>query len=566
MRRWFYLFIFILIISLFLGCGSDVGHPVTPGDAGVPACRDGTGFNAISGCRQVAINETTGETTVMPLRTANLSLNAVSMLQSSVPAGLEFNPNSVVVNPLEHTASVEVRLRHPMPTIGGLFTAFDVRGIVFGPKLTNADGFTAHLNPNDFTGVPFGYVDGLFGTPDWAANYHARYAGYKYFCDGLGPNDELPVFLRTAAGQANRGSFPEGTQHRRRYDLDWEESDHGYLIFNYAVVGSYSLPIPGASAPFEIDDFGLGTANCAESFSFEGEVSMSTVFYWNEIGGGSFMPEVELWDWQGLGDTELRIEPADGESFTPETLTEFTPGTTAYSGIFTFDNIPVVPLSDEDITLILTATDFSETFGGAWFGNLLPQTNWRYDDYVYTVYEMPLPVMSEPPCLPALLNETFDNPVGWNTGPGSFWNFNTFTPSAADNRSVAICYGFSEGVTVTWCESPWLYVHEDCYDLPLKLKINHHIDMETYYDRCWVELKNGCEEWVKLEPYCGLLYCLGEWWDGYHEDDFSLFELEGVKGGDSIRIRFVTHTLDGNANCVQDGYHGWQIYDALITD
>lgn len=538
----------------------------SPGDSTQSINPDNANRYALAGCWQVAIDESTGDILVLPMREAQLSLNALNMLQTSAPIGLEINPNSVTVYPSEHRVSLEVRLRHPMPSLGGLFTAFDVRGIVFGPELVNADGFTAQMNPNDFTGVPLGYIDGLLGTPDWIADYHAPYAGYKYFCDGLGPNDDLPTFMRSSVGQANRGRFMEGEQYRRRYVLDWDESDHGFLIFNYAVVASYALPKPGASAPFGLDDFGVGTANCAESFCFEGEISMNTAFYWNSIGGGSFAADIEIWDWQGLDDSELRLEPADGVSFGPLTTTEYIPGTTPNSGIYVFDYIPVSPIGTDDIPLIITVTDQSETFASAWYGGLLPQANWRYDDYVYTVYGMTLPVENEPPCLPALLDETFDNPVGWNTGPGSFWSFDTYTPSAADNRSVALCYGNPDGVTITWCESPWMYIKPDCYDLPFRMFITHQVNMETYYDRCWVEMKIGCEEWEKIYPDCGLLYGMNDWWDGYLELDYSRFTLDGLVEGDSIRIRFVTHTLDGNANCAQDGYHGWQIFDARITD
>jgi hypothetical protein len=79
-------------------------------------------------------------------------------------------------------------------------------------------------------------------------------------------------------------------------------------------------------------------------------------------------------------------------------------------------------------------------------------------------------------------------------------------------------------------------------------------------------MKIGCEEWKKVYPYCGWDYIYSGWWEGWHQEEFSRFLLPGLKEGDRFKIRFVTHTLDGNANCTQDGYHGWQIFDAIIAD
>jgi hypothetical protein len=145
----------------------------------------------------VAVDESSGAVVILPSRSANWSLNALNMLQTSTPIGLEIDPNSVQLMLSEHRVSLVVRLRHPLQPLAGLFTAFDVRGIVFGPIVENADCFTAHLNPNDFSWVPFGYIDGDLGTPDWLADFHAPYSGYKYFCDGLGADDELVDFRRS---------------------------------------------------------------------------------------------------------------------------------------------------------------------------------------------------------------------------------------------------------------------------------------------------------------------------------------------------------------------------------
>ena len=182
------------------------------------------------------------------------------------------------------------------------------------------------------------------------------------------------------------------------------------------------------------------------------------------------------------------------------------------------------------------------------------------------MFEVTLTVSEESPCLPEVLVETFDDPGNWEHWPGNYWTIDWITPGAADNRHLGLCHGDMSGVTLTWCRSPHMVVTPGCYNLPIKMIMIHQLDVEVYYDRCWVEMKIGCDPWKKIYPYCGWLYNSTGWWDGSHQEDWSLFELPGLIAGDVFWIRFVTHTLDGNDNCLGDGYEGWQIFQLTIDD
>lgn len=526
------------------------------------------GENAVLGYWQIIIDEAGGGVSILPQREAMGSLNVLGMLQKTKPSKLEINPNSIMVNAAEHEVALDVRIWHPIGASAGIFTAFDIRGIVFGPRVTNADGWTTHLNPMDFSGVPFGYGDGALGTPNSQAHFQGNRFGYKYFCYGLSPNEDLVDFFTSSTGLVNRGRFPEGGVARRHYVLDWDDTNVGLYVFNYAVLASFAFPESGGTAPYGLDDFDINRANCAEAFCMSATVTDNSAWFGSGEGGGEFDIEVEVWDWQGLESTEVSIRSAPVGTVDQQTVTTYVAGTTAYSGVYSFDDVPVEPVNADDIRLIVTATDRSRTFGEAWFGGLLPYSNWRYDDYVYTMPELTLEVeeVEEPPEIPDLLDESFEGENVWTQGPYNFWTVNFITPGAADNRNYGMCYGAPDGITLTWLMSPSMVATQGGYSLPFKMRIEHQIDVETYYDRCWAELKVGCDPWEKIYPYCGFLYNSTGWWDGYHEEDWSLFELPGINQGDIFWVRFVTHTLDGDCNCVGDGYDGWQIFEVLIYD
>ena len=272
------------------------------------------GQTTLMGFWQIAANEATGTIEIIPARGASWSMNVLGMLEDATPLGLEIDTNYVDVDPVEHRVSVEVRVLHPVQASAGLFTVFDIRGIVFGPKVMNADGWTTHLNPKDFSGVQYGYMDGSLGTPHSYANYTGRRFGYKYFCDGLASDDDLVTFFKSPAGLANRGRLSEGNGVKRRYILDWDDSKQGFLVFNYAVLASYAWPKPGSTAPYGLDDFTTASANCAEAFCMSAAISNNSAYYDGVAGGGEFDIEVEVWDWQGLESTEVSVKSAGGDS------------------------------------------------------------------------------------------------------------------------------------------------------------------------------------------------------------------------------------------------------------
>ncbi len=369
-----------------VGCsGGSVDLPVLPdvnGNVQQASVNHGTSF--CMGLWNVIVDTDKGTIEASQLRASDLALNVLSFMEPPPFSSLNIDFKTLELNPVANYIGVDVILKHPIndPT----FMGFDVRGIVFGPRLMNADGLTEFMNPDAFSGVPFGYQNGLLGAPDKFANYSDEWNGYKYFCDGLGKDEDLGNFFSDLGHLDNRGVFMNGATNTRHYDLSWEGKPYpiNFLVFNYAVYANYNWP--GGEAPVNIDDFDITTANSAEPFCASITEINNALYNQGGVGGGGITLDVEIWDWQGTDSLEVSIEAPGAIPSTPATSSEPSAIPSDKVRMYHFEDIPGTPEAMGDLDVFIVATDPDVTFGQAWFMGLMNTTHSLYNVPVYTVF------------------------------------------------------------------------------------------------------------------------------------------------------------------------------------
>jgi hypothetical protein len=392
--------ILIIIICIGLACSGGPNGPTTPGvDLGKEdettqaAATDATDMYS-AGLWQVAIDTKSGAVNITSLRTAEMALNALGLFEAEDPFSIRIDPSTLRVDPQAGYVSVDVMLTNPHHSQGGGFRWFDVRGLVFGPRVLNADGSSPLLRPKDFGNVPFGYTDGSMGVPSNVARYDGDIYDYKYFADGLGPLQDLTEFFREGANYAQRGSFKEGSTDVRHYEIQFNVLGGQFLVFNYAILASYASPT--GNPPYTLGDYPIQTANAAEPFNIGVDVKQNTLFY-NPItqsGGGSLSLDVEVFDWQNLNNLKVKVE-SPGVLNTVESDVHSI-GSTPKSCVFSFVGLEATPQAEGPLDVTITATDMSVTFGESFFLHLMPSSHPLFDRNAYTVKTIRLAVGDTP--------------------------------------------------------------------------------------------------------------------------------------------------------------------------
>ena len=357
----------ILLTAVVFGCSSkETASPIVPGEEPRTSAESHSGTLPL-GSWQVVIDPDTGTADIVGLRTSDLILNVLQFLEP--PALTKLTVANLVIDPVGKTVEVDVTINHTLPNTK--LKVFDVRGVVFGPEVANTDGLTILTSPWFFKGVPLGYRDGLLGTKDDVANYEGA-AGFKYFCDGLGPDDDLVAFMSDPASVANRGVFSQGPNSlTRHYVLDWNDVTYPWLVFNYAVYANWAKP--QGDPPHELGDYPITTANAQEAVCFTVTETENTLWYSGGSGGGKLSLQLEVWDWQGNID-DVKITWMD-MPLLPGTPAG--PGNTEYSYMWDFIDIPIIPEEAGELGILVTIFD-PVTYGEAWIAGLLPADNLMY--------------------------------------------------------------------------------------------------------------------------------------------------------------------------------------------
>ena len=389
-RRIIVSLLFILALTFMISCSGGDGNIITP----EPVTRDNVAAEATGGTLnlglwQVVIDTKTGTGDIVQLRSADKIINVLGFMEPPPLTLMDLDwANLVIDDPI---IEVGVILTHPLSG-DDVFTGFDVRGVCFGPDVTNADGLTVVTSPEYFKGVPFGYQDGLLGAPDSIANYGGL-AGYKYFCDGLNATEDLADFFTDTGNVDDRGSYGSGQTNQRDYILDWTDSDESFFIFNYSIYANYDWPVGGT----DLDDFDIETANSAESFACKvTELANSLYFATGFGGGGTISLQIEAWDWQG-DISQVTIESVEGGIIaqTPyDVALGVFPSGASYG--YEFYAVPGTPTETGDLDILITVTD-TKTFGECWFLDLLPTSNSMYDEKLYNCFLYTTTVIECPP-------------------------------------------------------------------------------------------------------------------------------------------------------------------------
>ena len=393
MARFIALFFTVLLMAaLVYGCSSGGGeNPIVP-DEGRTAVEASNGN--LLGFWQVVVDTKAGTIDAIDMRNSELILNVLGFMEPPVLESMNIDFDTLLIDDVLEIIQVDVIFSHPIPD--PVFMGFDVRGIVFGPDVTNADGYTVVCSPEFFDGVPFGYLDGLLGAPDSVANYSGL-AGYKYFADGIGTNDDIEDFFSVEGNLDDRGVFSEApTKHTRHYDLDWADSSQAFFVFNYAVYANYDWPVGDpVDSP---DDFDITTANSAEAFACSVTELANTLWYSGGTGGGNLSLMVEVWDWQG-DITTVSVQSWDGTVITESFFDVYVGTGTSKSHLYDFYALPGNPTTIGDLDLLITVTDLA-TFGDTWFFGLLDTGHSMYSDLLYNCFKYTTTVIECAPPVP----------------------------------------------------------------------------------------------------------------------------------------------------------------------
>jgi len=311
----------IIVCILFLLAAFPLLYGCSRGNSANPlsATSDGksvsrTGGHYTWGLWQFAADPAAQKLDVIPLRAGNFHLNALTFLEPPPLVNLTLESLKFTGNIID----ANIGLRHPF---SGLieFTGFDVCGIFItngsitgfndtalrmagngDTRLLNPDGYSRWWNPTEFPvndGTMFAYKDGLLGSPDSIGNYNCTLNAYKYFADGLGPDDPVANL-----SLAHRGMFSAGKKNIRHYKIDMTAG----LIFNYAVDACWKFPTGPApwSAP---DDFDID-ANRAEARNIVVNEIENTLYNDGTKSGGGLKLDIDVYDWFNADMNTVRVE------------------------------------------------------------------------------------------------------------------------------------------------------------------------------------------------------------------------------------------------------------------
>jgi outer membrane protein assembly factor BamB len=317
MRRDLIVILAMALIAICVGCSSNTKSPVIPGEITANIESSSAGATQLWGIWNVNLDPATATAEIVPLRGADFTCNVTQFLQPPIAhknlMGIMIDPSTDWIN---GHAIVDVSFTHPFPGLD-MYTGFDVRGVCMGNgstpgisdpniiyaggedlRVLNADGLTRWFNSAEFTSYKtlFGYMRGKLGsaTDNWTAILNA----YKYFCDGLGPQDDVGAFFADPDCTNPRGLYSAGNLLTRRYDIQFPVvGGVAQYAFQYAVIASWEPP--NVSPPQNVpDDFPI-SANCQEAFCVSTTDESDMYYVDPSTTGGSLRLLVQVFDHQG---------------------------------------------------------------------------------------------------------------------------------------------------------------------------------------------------------------------------------------------------------------------------
>ena len=391
----------IFTLAFIVSCSGGSENLITPETGGRDVvAADEAGATVCLGLWQFVADKATGNVDIVQLRNADLIINVLGFMEPPALTLMDLDWPNLNIDFVGGTADVGVILTHPIPG-DAVFTGFDVRGVCFGPVVTNADGLTITPGPEFFSGVPFGYQDGLLGAPAGTYGFEGL-AGYKYYCDDLGADDDLVTFFNETDNLDNRGMFSAGETNQRDFELDWNGTGYDILVFNYAIYANYDWPV--GEAPIDLDNFEITSANSAEAFCCGFTETANSLWSSEGSGGGTISLTAEIWDWQG-DISDVTIESLEPGIIAETPYGSLVAGSTAYSSVYGFTDVPGNPDSAGALDIIVTAVD-AKTFGEYWFLDLLDSGHAMYNEKIYNCFIYTANVIDCPPAVVTSIDPT----------------------------------------------------------------------------------------------------------------------------------------------------------------
>jgi len=255
----------LIAVLLLTICGCSGSTPLTPEVQTEIQSTDSENLfnNYLWGYFNVAIDPETQTASANLNRHAMTTWNLVKAIDM-IPASLSFELVSISETDEYWDVDVDVSITHPYEGVEK-FNVYGVRGILMTDGATRVpldnnlyhgipgadqvmltdpveldgggpDGYTRWFNPAEFY-IPglLGYYDGNFSSGGYTPT--ATLNPYKYFADGLGPQDDLWDFL---VNTDTDGVFSGGATNSRNYYIRFPKSVG--LKFSYAIAAVWDGP------------------------------------------------------------------------------------------------------------------------------------------------------------------------------------------------------------------------------------------------------------------------------------------------------------------------------------
>lgn len=409
MNRWTVLLVAMaLCVFAAMGCSGNGGNPVTPNDtgtgltAGTPI-HGGQSQTHLWGYWDVTIDVENQTVEAVPNRSAEFYANVVQFINGR-PPGLQFIINETPIGPDYTDVDIDVSLIHPLPGLPQ-YDGYDVRGVFIGDGsmsmdygsgisyadmamdqvmmadpddgIGGPDGYTRWFNPLEFTfSGPVGYTHGDLATPGYMGS--AIINAYKYFADGLGPEDDYFQWL--VDNPDSNGVFSSGMTNTRNYYLRFPDAKG--VTYGYAVVATWNGEEP--------EDH---PANSHEAMGCTAEYN-GDLYYLDGDSGGNLILDVSVFGWEGQP-SAIWLE------------------STVLSAAYEFDSMDMTPTGgDEYVSTyhVEVPGDNVTQFEGNEFWVICEAGAWTYtyeftppggapDATLAAFFRFPLEISDEVPCL-----------------------------------------------------------------------------------------------------------------------------------------------------------------------
>lgn len=374
----------------------------------------------------VYIDPVTYEMKAVENRSAMFTVNCVTFLNSS-KTGIGFNIYNVNDQPDYLDIDLIVSLTHPFPGLPQ-YNGYDVRGVFMGNgsaalnynsdllypvydtdqsfqvDLTDPDGAKGHpdgytrwFNISEFStgGMPlFSYTQGKMAAKGFAGS--ATLCPYKYYADGLGPNDSVVKWLKENPN--TRGVFSAGAKNSRDYKLRFPKIMP--LTYGYAVLADWKGTAP-ADHP----------ANAAEAVGCAAQQAGTVYYSGPNDWGGKIELTLDIYNWDAhvnmsgvMEDYRIFIESTALSSvyaFTPEEMTPIGGGEN-YSTFFAeivADNLKSASGNEYWVIVECADADYTNDFG---------VKNLADEDALAAFFRFPLTVSNTAPTKPPVCDLKID--------------------------------------------------------------------------------------------------------------------------------------------------------------